>query len=149
MTAKKALARAFALFIVIAMALVLSGCPARRVAAARLTSTVPNTDPHRGSAAAAAIYARLAAETTGGDSVEFRLRAARAWLAAGRAAEADRELALIPPSLSQQQTLELNLLRIQSSVLKAVATKPGVRSAACRHPVRRRLRLAITKHASR
>ena len=36
-------------------------------------------------AGAAALYERLAAQTTGSDSIEFRLRAARAWLAAGRA----------------------------------------------------------------
>jgi outer membrane PBP1 activator LpoA protein len=104
---------------VIAMVLVLSGCPStpRR-------GGPPNVDraeqlTRAGDyAAAAAIYARLAAETTGSDSAEFRLRAARAWLAAGRGTEADRELALVPPSLTQQQTLEQSLLRIQSSVLQ-------------------------------
>ncbi|HEY6125907.1 MAG TPA: penicillin-binding protein activator, partial [Steroidobacteraceae bacterium] len=60
---------------------------------------------------------RLASETTGSDSAEFRLRAARAWLAAGRAADADRVLAqLTPAGLTQQQALEQSLLRIQSLV---------------------------------
>ena len=67
-------------------------------------------------AGAAAIYERLATETTGSDSVEFRLRAGRAWLAAGRPAEADRVLALLSGGLTQQQDLERGLLRIQSAV---------------------------------
>lgn len=117
MTAMKALRHSLALVTVVAAALVLTGCP---------------TTPRRGGppsvdraealnragdhAAAAAIYERLAAETTGGDSAEFNLRAARAWLAAGRVAEADRILALLPQGLTQQQALELKLLRIQSSL---------------------------------
>ena len=67
-------------------------------------------------AGAAAIYERLATETTGNDSVEFKLRAVRAWLAAGRAADADRVLATLPGGLTQQQTLEQGLLRMQSAV---------------------------------
>jgi outer membrane PBP1 activator LpoA protein len=67
-------------------------------------------------AGAAAVYERLAGETTGPDSAEFRLRAARSYLAAGRAADADRVLALLPPGLTQQQSLELDLLRIQSAL---------------------------------
>jgi outer membrane PBP1 activator LpoA protein len=125
MTAKKApektsgknLGRPLALVAVLAAVLMLTGCPTtpRR-------GGPPNVDRAEqlaragDHAAAAAIYARLAAETTGPDSAEFRLRAARAWLAAGRAADADRELALLPPALTQQQSLEQSLLRIQSAV---------------------------------
>ena len=57
-------------------------------------------------AGAAAVYERLGTEATGSDRAEFQLRAARAWLAANRPAEADRVLASIPPGLTQQQTLE-------------------------------------------
>ncbi|HEX6636504.1 MAG TPA: penicillin-binding protein activator [Steroidobacteraceae bacterium] len=67
-------------------------------------------------AGAAAIYERLATETTGTDSVEFNLRAARAWLAAGRAVDADRILALLPAGLTQQQALERKLLGLQSAL---------------------------------
>ncbi len=118
MTPKKALVRPFACLVVIALAAVLAGCPAtpRR-------GGPPNVDRAEeltragDHAAAAALYERLASETTGTDSAEFRLRAARAWLAAGRAADADRVLAQLPPGgLTQQQTLEQNLLRIQSLV---------------------------------
>jgi outer membrane PBP1 activator LpoA protein len=118
MTPKKALVRPFAFLVVIALAAVLTGCPAtpRR-------GGPPNVDRAEeltragDHAAAAALYERLASETTGGDSAEFRLRAARAWLAAGRAADADRVLAALPPGgLTQQQALEQNLLRIQSLV---------------------------------
>ena len=69
-------------------------------------------------AGAAALYERLATETTGSDSVEFRLRAARAWLAAGRATDADRVLAAIGAGTTQQQSLEQRLLRIQSATLQ-------------------------------
>jgi len=118
MTPKKALVRPFACLVVISLAAVLAGCPATPP-----RGGPPNVDraeelvragDHAG---AAALYERLAAETTGSDSAEFRLRAARAWLAAGRPADADRVLAVLPPGgLTQQQTLEQNLLRIQSMV---------------------------------
>ena len=118
MTAGKALHRSLALIAVIATALLLAGCPSTpRVT----TSTVDRADAASRAgdhAGAAALYERLAGETTGNDSVEFRLRAARAWLAAGRAADADRVLASIGPGATQQQALEQNLLRIQSSVVQ-------------------------------
>jgi outer membrane PBP1 activator LpoA protein len=103
--------------VVVAAALVLSGCPTtpRRggpPSVDRAEAAIRSGDP----AAAAAIYERLASETTGGDSAEFNLRAARAYLAAGRAADADRVLALLPQGLTQQQALEHKLLRIQSAV---------------------------------
>ncbi len=113
----KHLGRSFALWAVIAATLVLTGCPSTTQ-----RGGPPNVDRAEqltragDHAAAAAIYQRLAAETTGTDSAEFRLRAARAWLAAGRPADADRELALLPPGLTQQQALEQSLLRIQSAV---------------------------------
>ena len=69
-------------------------------------------------AAAAAIYERLATETSGTDSGEFLLRAARAYLAAGRALDADRVLTSLPPGLTQQQSLEQMLLRIQSALVQ-------------------------------
>jgi outer membrane PBP1 activator LpoA protein len=115
----KDLGRPFALFVVIAATLVLAGCPSTTQRAGP-----PNVDRAEqliragDHAAAAAIYQRLASETTGNDSAEFRLRAARAWLAAGRALDADRELALMPPGLTQQQALEQTLLRIQSLVVQ-------------------------------
>jgi outer membrane PBP1 activator LpoA protein len=113
----KHLGRSFALWAVIAATLVLTGCPSTTQ-----RGGPPNVDRAEqltragDHAAAAAIYQRLAGETTGTDSAEFRLRAARAWLAAGRPADVDRELALLPPGLTQQQALEQSLLRIQSAV---------------------------------
>ncbi|HLA71778.1 MAG TPA: penicillin-binding protein activator [Steroidobacteraceae bacterium] len=103
--------------VVVATALLLAGCPTtpRR-------GGPPNVDraeilTRSGDyAGAAAIYERLAADTSGSDSVEFRLRAIRAWLAAGRPAEADRVLATLPGGLTQQQTLEQTLLRLQAAV---------------------------------
>jgi len=118
MTAGKALHRSLALIAVIATAILLAGCPSTpRVG----TSTVDRADAASRAgdhAGAAALYERLAGETTGNDSVEFRLRAARAWLAAGRAADADRMLASIGPGATQQQALEQKLLRIQSLVVQ-------------------------------
>jgi outer membrane PBP1 activator LpoA protein len=117
MTPKKALIRPFALLVVVTLAAVLAGCPAtpRRGGPPSVdrAEELIRAGDH---AAAAALYERLASETTGSDAAEFRLRAARAWLAAGRAADADRVLALLPAGLTQQQTLEQNLLRIQSLV---------------------------------
>jgi len=117
MTAGKALLhRSLAIIAVLTTALLLSGCPTTPRAG---TSTVDRADAATRAgdhAGAAALYERLAGETTGSDSVEFRLRAARAWLAAGRAADADRVLATIGAGVTQQQAFEQNLLRIQSSV---------------------------------
>ena len=116
MTAMRALRRPLFVAALVGLALVLSGCPStpRR-------GGVPSVDRAEqliragDQAAAAAVYERLASETSGTDAIEFNLRAARAWLAAGRAAEADRVFALIPPGAgTQQQVLELSLLRIQS-----------------------------------
>ena len=116
MTAGKALHRSLALGALVVAALMLTGCPSTpRVSTSTVDRAVAATraGDHAG---AAALYERLAGETTGSDSIEFRLRAARAWLAAGRAADADRVLATIGPDATQQQALEQNLLRIQSSV---------------------------------
>ena len=117
MTSKKALHRSFALIVVITAALLLAGCPTtpRRGGPPNVdrAESLTRTGDHAG---AAALYERLGAETTGVDSVEFRLRAAREWLAANRPAEADRVLTALPGGLTQQQTLEQGLLRMQSAV---------------------------------
>lgn len=118
MTPMKALKRPFTVLAVVALSAVLAGCPSTPRRAG--TSNVDRAEElTRGGdhAGAAALYERLAAETTGSDSAEFRLRAARAWLAAGRAADADRVLASLPAGLTQQQTLEQSLLRIQSALV--------------------------------
>ena len=113
----KHLGRSFALWAVIAATLVLTGCPSTTQRAGPTNVDRAEQLTRAGDhAAAAALYQRLAAETTGTDSAEFRLRAARAWLLAGRPADADRELALLPAGLTQQQALEQSLLRIQSAV---------------------------------
>jgi len=103
---------------VVALAALLAGCPTttRRPATSNVdrAAELTRSGDHAG---AATLYERLSAETTGADSAEFRLRAAREWLAAGRAADADRVLASLPGGLTQQQTLEQNLLRIQSALV--------------------------------
>src|SRR6187455_1874184 len=123
MTPKKALgksfmSRPFAALIVVALAAVLAGCPGtpRRPATSNVdrAAELTRSGDHAG---AAAIYERLGNETTGSDSAEFRLRAAREWLAAGRAGDADRVLASLPAGLTQQQALEQSLLRIQSALV--------------------------------
>jgi outer membrane PBP1 activator LpoA protein len=113
----KALRSSLTLVTVVAMAMILAGCPTtpRRggpPSVDRAEQLLRSGDP----AAAAAVYERLAGETTGTDAAEFNLRAARAWLAAGRAADADRVLALLPAGLTQQQALEQKLLHIQSAL---------------------------------
>src|SRR5690349_18774267 len=124
MTPKKALsmgrpiAAPIAMALVVALAALLAGCPStpRRSATSNVDRAAELT--RSGDyAAAAALYERLAAETTGSDSAEFRLRAAREWLAANRAADADRVLATLPGGLTQQQTLEQSLLKIQSALV--------------------------------
>ena len=95
-------------------------------------------------AGAAAFYERLAAETTGSDSVEFRLRAARAWLAAGRAADADRVLAR-----DRSRAHAAAGARAEHAAhpvrggCRAGATRRGAKSAACR---RRRAPAAAARY---
>ncbi|HUQ11324.1 MAG TPA: penicillin-binding protein activator [Steroidobacteraceae bacterium] len=118
MTGKKAALRnSLALVAVVATALVLSGCPTTQRRAGPPSVDRAEAMTRGGDhASAAAIYERLATETTGPDSAEFNLRAARSYLAAGRALDADRILALLPAGLTQQQALEQKLLRIQSAL---------------------------------
>jgi outer membrane PBP1 activator LpoA protein len=139
MTAGKALLRTFGLIAMLGMASLLAGCPTGTPRTA--TSAVDKAEAavragdHAG---AAALYERLAGQATGTDSIEFRLRAARAWLAAGRAPDADRVLATIGPGASQQQAFQQRLLRIQSSAAQGrgdeawreVSTMPAPAGAA-------------------
>jgi uncharacterized protein len=118
MTAGKALHGSLALLALLGVTLLLTGCPSTpRTGPSSVDRAVAATrsGDHAG---AAALYERLATETTGSDSVEFRLRAARAWLAAGRAADAERVLAAIGPGTTQQQALEQRMLSIRSAVLQ-------------------------------
>jgi outer membrane PBP1 activator LpoA protein len=118
MTLKKALVRPLALVAVVTAALLLAGCPSGNVRRPPAVS-VDRAEQLRSSgdyAGAAGVYEKLAAQTTGSDSAEFLLRAARAWFAAGQPANADRVLAMLPPSLTQLQAAEQKLLGIQSAV---------------------------------
>jgi outer membrane PBP1 activator LpoA protein len=117
MTAMKGLRRPLVVLAVLAAALALSACPStpRRGGPPSVdrAEQMVRAGDHAG---AAAVYERLATETSGTDAAEFNLRAARAWLTAGRALEAERVLALLPPGLTQQQSLERTLLRIRSAL---------------------------------
>jgi outer membrane PBP1 activator LpoA protein len=116
MMPKKALHRSFVVTFVGLIALTLASCgPVQRRGGQSNVDRAESAVRSGDHATAAPIYERLANETTGADSAEFRLRAARAWLAAGRAADAERVLALLPPGLTQQQTLEQALLRISAA----------------------------------
>jgi outer membrane PBP1 activator LpoA protein len=119
MTLKKALHQSFVWLTVAVMAMTLASCGTggpRRPGQSNVdrAESLVRAGDH---ASAAPIYERLAGETTGADSAEFRLRAARAWLAAARAADAERVLASMPAGLTQQQTLEQSLLRISAAQL--------------------------------
>ena len=73
-------------------------------------------------AQAAAIYERLAGEAAIADRAEFLLRAARAYIAAGRTADAERVLTSLPHlGLTEQQTIERTLLGMQLAVAQGRA----------------------------
>jgi uncharacterized protein len=117
MTAGKALNRILGSITVLVAAALLAGCPTTSTRTG--TSNVDRADKAMRSGdypGAAALYERLAEQTSGSPAVDFKLLAARAWLAAGRAADADRVLAGIGAGLTQQQALEQRLLRIESAV---------------------------------
>jgi uncharacterized protein len=118
MMLKKALVRPLSLVAVVATAFLLAGCPSGGNVRRPPAVSVDRAEQLRTSgdyAGAAGVYEKLSAQTTGTDSAEFLLRAARAWFAAGRPAEADRVLATLPPTLTQTQAVEQKLLRIQSA----------------------------------
>lgn len=119
MTPMKALHKPWLLLAVAAGALLFAGCQStpRRGGPPSVdrAETLTRSGDH---AAAAGVYERLGAETTGSDRAEFLLRAARSWLAAGRAPDADRVLALVGGGLTQLQTVEQTLLRIQSALVQ-------------------------------
>jgi outer membrane PBP1 activator LpoA protein len=115
MTAGKALHHIIGLCAVLLMAVLLAGCPSQPRVGASNVDRAEEATRNGNHAGAAALYERLAEQTTGGDSIEFRLRAARAWLAAGRPVDADRVLATISAGATQQQAFEQRLLRIQSA----------------------------------
>ncbi|HTU66974.1 MAG TPA: penicillin-binding protein activator [Steroidobacteraceae bacterium] len=118
MTLKKALVRPLSIVAVVATALILAGCPSGppRRGGPPSVDRAEQLKSAGDYAGAATVYEKLAGETTGSDSAEFLLRAARTWFTAGRPADADRVLALLPPTLTQQQAVEQKLLRIQSAV---------------------------------
>ncbi len=117
MTDGKALHKLFSACLLIVLAILLAGCPSTPRRGGPPSVDRAETLAREGNhAAAAAVYERLASETSGTDSSEFLLRAARAWLAAGRASDADRVLALLPATLTPQQTTERTLLRISSTL---------------------------------
>jgi outer membrane PBP1 activator LpoA protein len=126
MIAGKALNHIFGFCCLLLMAALLAGCPTTRTTGPSNVDRAEAATRSGDHAGAASLYEQLAEKTTGSDSIEFRLRAARAWLAAGRAAEADRVLATIGAG-TQLQQLEQRLLRIQSASARVAARKLGVR----------------------
>lgn len=119
MTLKKALLKPLLVIAVLAGALMLAGCPSGGGVRRTPAVSVDRAEQLRGAgdyAGAAAVYEKLAGQTTGSDSAEFLLRAARAWFAANRPTDADRVLATLPPTLTQTQAVEQKLLQIQSAV---------------------------------
>ena len=107
--------RSFATIAVLAAALLLSGCPNPQRAVPTTVDRAGKAMRSGNPAGAAALYEQAAEQTSNtADRVEFRLIAARAWLAAGRPADADRVLASIGAGATQQQALEQHLLRIES-----------------------------------
>ena len=69
-------------------------------------------------AAAAQMYERLAAQNPPPDSVGFALSAARAWLSANRADDAQRVLDGVPASLDARQQFERALLRAETATAR-------------------------------
>ena len=86
-------------------------------------------------------------ETTGSDSAEFRLRAARAWLAAGRAADADRVLALLPAAAHAATGARAEpAAHPVRGGCRAAAMRPGAKSAPCRRPTAPGCRRALLRN---
>lgn len=152
--AMTALRRPFFVAALVAVAFALAGCPSTPRLGPPSVDRAEQLIRAGDQAGAAAVYERLASETTGSDAIEFNLRAARAWLAAGSAADAERILAAIPAAgATQQQTLELSLLRIQSNLAQgrgdqawrdiSAMTAPTNRQSAARyHETRQQVAIA-------
>ena len=137
MTAGKALQRLLGPIVLLAAALLLAGCPTTGTRTGKSPTDRAEDAMRAGNpAGAAALYEQLAAQaSTPTDSIDYRLRAARAWLAAGRAADADRVLAAIGAGVTQQQGLEQHLLRIESSVMQGRGDEAWREVSAMQPPV--------------
>jgi len=106
---------------VAAVALVLGGCPSLGPRSA-LPPSVERAEAllRQGSAAEAArVFESLAAQNTAPDRDDLLLRAARAWLSAGRADDGTRVLALLGSPLAETQAFEQSLLRAEVALLRA------------------------------
>jgi uncharacterized protein len=80
-------------------------------------------------AAAAQVYERLASDNAPPASIDFSFSAARAWLQASRADEAERVLAAVGESLTPAQRLDRSLLQVEVLLAKGQYA-PAYRQAA-------------------
>jgi outer membrane PBP1 activator LpoA protein len=98
-----------------ALALALSGCPSLTERAGAPPSVDRAEDLQRGgdSAGAARIYESLAGQNSGAERNEMLLRAARGYLAAHRAEDAARVLAMTEGTLTAEQATERSLSSIE------------------------------------
>ena len=94
----------------------LSGCPSLTVAPPPSVDRAASLERSGDNAAAARIYEELAAQNAGTERNAYTLRAARAWLNAGRAEEAARALGGLEGSLTPEQQTERSLLAAQAAL---------------------------------
>jgi outer membrane PBP1 activator LpoA protein len=98
---------------VLAAAVALSGCPSLTVAPPASVDRAASLEQSGDNAGAARMYEALAAQNSGAERNAYLLRAARAWLNAGRVEEAARNLPGLEGSLTPEQQTERTLLGAQ------------------------------------
>jgi outer membrane PBP1 activator LpoA protein len=111
--ALQALARLLRYCVPLAAAVALCGCPSLTVAPPPSVDRAASLEHSGDNAEAARVYEALAAQNAGAERNTYLLRAARAWLNAGRVDEAARILPRLEAGLTAEQQTERTLLGAQ------------------------------------
>ena len=126
----------FRCFGIAAAVFALTGCP-RLTQRAEIPPSVERAEAlaHQGDQAGAArVYEDLAAQNSGPDRNEFALRATRAYLAAHRAEDAARALAMAEPPFTAEQNVERPLLDVELALARGQGQQAWQRIGALAEP---------------
>ncbi|HEX4647223.1 MAG TPA: penicillin-binding protein activator [Steroidobacteraceae bacterium] len=129
-------ARPLRLLLAPALALTLSGCPTltERAGVPPSVDRAEALERSGDAAGAARVYEALAAQNNGSERNELALRAARGYLAAHRAEDAARSLAMLEAPLSAEQATERSLSSVELALERGQAKEAWQQLSALPEP---------------